>query len=67
MDGPLANVCPNCGGGFERRPVRPATEWRKGVSRAHQPPSTERRGMKYGEGDVAAHVARVRDVPPAER
>ncbi len=20
----LSNVCPNCGGGFERRPVRPA-------------------------------------------
>jgi hypothetical protein len=24
VDGLLANVCPNCGGGFERRPVRPA-------------------------------------------
>jgi hypothetical protein len=28
----LHNVCPNCGGGFERRPVRPATEWRPGLS-----------------------------------
>ncbi|MCE9595763.1 MAG: DUF1272 domain-containing protein [Planctomycetes bacterium] len=24
VDGCLANVCPNCGGGFERRPVRPS-------------------------------------------
>ena len=24
VEGPLAGVCPNCGGGFERRPVRPA-------------------------------------------
>ena len=63
----LENVCPNCGGGFERRPIRPATEWRKGVSWAHQPASTERRRMKHGDDAVAAHVARVRGVPPAER
>lgn len=24
VDGVLFNVCPNCGGGFERRPVRPS-------------------------------------------
>ncbi|MEQ9426950.1 MAG: DUF1272 domain-containing protein [Cyclobacteriaceae bacterium] len=24
VDGVLQNVCPNCGGGFEKRPVRPA-------------------------------------------
>ena len=23
VDGPLAGRCPNCGGGFEKRPVRP--------------------------------------------
>jgi hypothetical protein len=23
----LENVCPNCAGGFERRPVRPARHW----------------------------------------
>ena len=23
----LANVCPNCGGRFVPRPIRPATEW----------------------------------------
>jgi len=28
----LQNVCPNCGGGFERRPVRPVNEWVSGVS-----------------------------------
>ena len=25
----LENVCPNCGGGFEKRPVRPKTELKK--------------------------------------
>lgn len=63
----LANVCPNCGGGFERRPVRPATEWRKGISRAHQPPASERRRMKHGGDDLTAHIQRVRGVPPAQR
>lgn len=67
VENALENVCPNCGGGFERRPVRPQTEWRKGVSRAHQPPSTVRKAMKYGEDDIVAHVARVKGTPPAER
>lgn len=26
--GVLANVCPNCGGGFVPRPVRPARNWK---------------------------------------
>lgn len=37
-DGPLAGVCPNCGGNFERRPVRPAHLLEK------YPPSTVRKG-----------------------
>jgi hypothetical protein len=24
VTGPLAGVCPNCGGNFEKRPIRPA-------------------------------------------
>ena len=24
VDGPLAGICPNCGGNFEPRPIRPA-------------------------------------------
>ena len=26
----LSNVCPNCGGGFSPRPIRPATNWVRG-------------------------------------
>jgi len=33
----LENVCPNCGGGFVPRPIRPKTEWVKGVSLNNQP------------------------------
>ena len=63
----LFNVCPNCGGGFAPRPIRPAIARRNGVGLAHQPPSEERRHVKYSREDVAAFVAGVRDIPPEER
>lgn len=63
----LHNVCPNCGGGFAPRPVRPKTERRPGVSLAHQPASTNRVHLKYGRADIATFAARVKDVPPADR
>jgi hypothetical protein len=34
VDQRLHNVCPNCGGGFAPRPIRPAVEWRPGLSLA---------------------------------
>ncbi len=63
----LANVCPNCGGGFTPRPLRPSGEWRPGVSLAKQPASTERRHLSYGLDDIAALSERLRGVPPQER
>jgi hypothetical protein len=66
-EGRLANVCPNCGGGFAPRPIRPARAWRPGVSRAHQPASTTRIHLSYSDADIAAFVARVRDVAPGDR
>ena len=67
VENKLHNVCPNCGGGFAPRPIRPATEWRPGVSVAKQPPSDKRVHLKYSLEDVAAHSARLRDIPPEER
>jgi len=63
----LHNVCPNCGGGFVPRPIQPATAWRPGVSRTHPAAASDRRSLKYGHDDIAAHVARIRAIPPAER
>jgi hypothetical protein len=63
----LADVCPNCGGGFERRPVRPSTEWRPGLSLAKRPASTERHHLSYDEAELRDLVVRLRDIPPAER
>lgn len=63
----LSNVCPNCGGGFAPRPIRPATERRKGVFLGRQPASTERVRMKYSREQVAVFAAGVRDTPPERR
>lgn len=63
----LHNVCPNCGGGFMPRPIRPVTAWRPGVSLAHQPASDKRRSLKYSPEDIAAHSERIRSVPPGQR
>ena len=39
----LHNVCPNCGGGFVPRPIRPVKEWLPGVSVEKHPPSDKDR------------------------
>jgi uncharacterized protein len=63
----LQNVCPNCGGGFVPRPIRPATEWRAGVSRGKQPPSTNRVHLKWDRAGLAAFIERVRGIKPEDR
>lgn len=63
----LKNVCPNCGGGFVARPIRPANEWRPGVSRTHQKPSEKRVHLKKDKAEINVFVAKVSGVEPAER
>jgi hypothetical protein len=63
----LFNVCPNCGGGFAPRPIRPATAWRNGVCLAKQPASTVRVRPKWRRDEVAEFVARVREIDPVNR
>src|SRR5262245_13861390 len=36
----LRNVCPNCGGGFCSRPIRPKIDWKGGNSLEAYPAST---------------------------
>jgi uncharacterized protein len=67
VESKLANVCPNCGGGFVPRPIRPATEWRPGLSIEKRPPSDKRVRLSYKFDEIAAHSARIRDIPPADR
>ncbi len=67
VDDVLLNVCPNCGGGFVPRPIRPITERRKGLSVAHNPPSTKRAQLSYAKEEIAEFVARVKNIPPEQR
>ncbi len=67
VDTLLANVCPNCGGGFVQRPVRPASNWKGNNYLGVHPASTRR---KHRPVDLAAHahlVARLGGLPPGSR
>jgi uncharacterized protein len=63
----LDDVCPNCGGGFAPRPIRPARAWRPNVCLVKQPASTQRVHLGFPREEIAAFVARVRDIKPANR
>jgi hypothetical protein len=63
----LKNVCPNCGGGFVNRPIRPATARREGVCLARHPASTRRIHTKYSDEQIAAFVESLKDIAPEDR
>jgi hypothetical protein len=67
VEGVLLNVCPNCGGGFAPRPIRPATEWRPGLSVEKRPASKVRVHLSYSVDEIAANTTRIKDIPPAGR
>ena len=67
VEGVLLNVCPNCCGGFAPRPIRPATEWRPGLSVEKRPASKVRVHLSYSVDEIAANTARIKDIPPAGR
>jgi uncharacterized protein len=57
----LRNVCPNCGGNFERRPVRPR------AMLAKHPASSEPHHAKVDQAAHAALVERYGATPPGNR
>jgi uncharacterized protein len=63
----LHNVCPNCGGGFQPRPIRPQHAWRDGTGLANDPPGDSRRLSSYTRDEIEAFSAELRETPPAER
>lgn len=63
----LENVCPNCGGGFEPRPVRPSQD-RKGENFLGKYPA--RTKVKHRPADLPSHAvlaAALKDIPPQAR
>ena len=67
VDQVLGNVCPNCGGGFTPRPVRPAINWKGENWLGTYPASTT---VKHRPADAAAHArlaAAIGSRPPEQR
>ncbi|MEP6792158.1 MAG: DUF1272 domain-containing protein [Ramlibacter sp.] len=67
VEGVLSNVCPNCGGGFAPRPVRPAHNLR-GDNWLGKYPAGAR--VRHKPLDPAAHrqfAAAIKDMPPEKR
>ena len=63
----LFNVCPNCGGGFMPRPVRPARDWKGGNYLGKDPAGAK---VKHRPVDPAAHAAfavAIKAIPPERR
>jgi len=63
----LHNVCPNCGGSFEARPIRPARAWREGTGLVNAPGGDRRRHTPYTREEIEAFVAALADLPPGDR
>lgn len=48
----LHNVCPNCGGGFVPRPIRPAKNWKDDNYLGHDPASST---VRFRPVDLVVH------------
>jgi hypothetical protein len=67
VDHVLGNVCPNCGGGFEPRPIRPSRDLRGGNYLGKDPASTV---VKHRPVDPVAHAQwakAIREILPSQR
>jgi len=67
VDGVLHNVCPNCGGGFAPRPVRPARNWKGGNCLTTHPASERVRHRPVDPVAHAAFAAAIEGLPPETR
>ena len=63
----LHDVCPNCGGGFQPRPVRPRRAWREGTGLESDPAGDRRRQSPFTRDEIDAFVAATREIDPADR
>lgn len=67
VDSVLFNVCPNCGGGFVPRPIRPATNWKGDNYLGKDPASTVIRHRPVNLAMHAVFATSVGGIPPEER
>ncbi len=63
----LENVCPNCGGGFTPRPIRPKVARRAGLSIEHQAASMKRIHTKYSKDELREFSEKTKHIKPEQR
>ena len=67
VDDVFYNVCPNCGGGFVPRPIRPSKNWKGGNFLGKDPATTK---VTHRPVDTTVHAqfsAAIRAIPPEKR
>ncbi len=67
VEGVLHNVCPNCGGGFVPRPIRPSRNWRGNNYLGNDPASTTVKHHPVDPVTHAAFSATLRSISPDKR
>ncbi len=63
----LHNVCPNCGGAFTERPVRPAKNWKNENYLGKDPASTKVKHRPVDPDTHARFIAAIRNIPASKR
>jgi hypothetical protein len=67
VDNVVHNVCPNCGGNFVPRPIRPARHWKGGNFLGNDPATVKVTYKPVDKSTFAPLLVALRDVPPDER
>ena len=63
----LENVCPNCGGNFEKRPIRPTEARRPNVSLHYHPASKTKVQTKFTEQEIKTFAGNIKFISPEDR
>lgn len=63
----LGNVCPNCGGGFVPRPIRPSRNWKGDNYLGKDPAGTTVRHRPVDAEEHARFAAAIKTIQPEKR
>jgi uncharacterized protein len=63
----LGNVCPNCGGGFTPRPIRPVRNWKGDNCLGKDPAGTRVRHQPVDGAVHASFSSAIKHLPPDQR
>ncbi len=67
VDEVLKNVCPNCGGGFCQRPIRPKKNWRDNNYLGKYPASEKLISKPISPDEHNEFAGKLSDISPSER